>query len=900
MSRSKKAEERPPLSFRGNAIELLRYQGDDVILSGPAGTGKAQPLDSLVYTPSGPKRMGDIQVGDTVCHPDGGTSTVTHLHPQGVQPVWKVTFSTGDSVRCTDDHLWLVSHRGGDKKAGKKIRTISEVLPLSRVRQSYLRSHGASKYWVDVANPVHFDARSVPIDPYALGLILGDGSTVSGSITFTTADQELVDNLRDAVAPDYDVVENGGNLQWRLRPTRKLRRATSRKPGYVHWNPMAKKWAVWLRRGGQKLEYYGLYEDKSEGEEVVRLHGEEIRQDESMIGETFAAHLRRFGLMKKRSHEKFVPDDYLYNSIDVRLAVLQGLMDTDGTVDKTTGTPSYCSTSLRMAENVRFLVESLGGSASITHRDPKKGKRAYQVWVRVNDPSVIFRLSRKKARTKVKTKYPTRRFIKQIESDGEAVCQCITVSRSDGLYLTDHCVVTHNSLACIFKLHALCESKPGVRCLMVRKTRASLTQSAMVTYEEKILTPNHPVLRKGGTRRMRSEYVYPNGSVIVLGGMDDANKVMSTEYDCAYVQEGIELRESEWDSLKSRLRNGMMAYQQIFGDTNPDHPQHWLHQRQLRGDTLMLESKHEDNPRYWNIEKKEWTPEGASYIAKLDKLRGPLNARLRWGRWEGAEGAIYADWRRDLHVVPRREIPPEWPRYWAVDFGFNDPFCAIMAAVDPEDRVIIYRELYKSKTLLHIHAAVMLELLDREAKYWAHKRNVPLHSMQRILHPRAIICDHQRSERATLEHHLALPTVPAKKGILRGIQVVSERLIFQPDGRPRLEYMENSLVHKDETLAAEGRPTTLLDEMPAYVWKPGTKDEPVDKDNHALDATLYLCLYQDKGSSGLYEAPTYIDTQAESLIPPPGGVRTSGTGRLRFGENMDRERRGGRLFGGGR
>lgn len=464
-------------------------------------------------------------------------------------------------------------------------------------------------------------------------------------------------------------------------------------------------------------------------------------------------------------------------------------------------------------------------------------------------------------------------------------------------------MVSHNtgkSVTALFKLHALCESKPGVRCLMVRKTRASLTNSAMVTYEEKILPPNHFVLRKGGTRRMRLSYDYPNGSTIVLGGMDNPIKVMSTDWDVVYVQEAIELRENEWDSLSSRLRNGAMAYQQIFGDTNPDHPQHWLKQRCDRGDTLMLESKHEDNPRYWDLEKKEWTPEGAAYIAKLDKLRGPLNERLRWGRWSEAHGAVYTEWRRDKHVVPRREIPPEWPRYWAVDFGYNDAFSCLMAAEDPEGRVIVYQELYKSKTLVEVHAKVMLQLLEREAKYWSDKRQVPLHSMQRILQPRFIICDHQRSERATLEHHLGLSTIPAKKAIQRGIQVVSERLIFQPDGRARFEYMDGSLVHRDEELAAEGRPTSLLDEFPAYVWKPGIKDEPVDADNHSLDSSRYLMMHLDKGSSGLYEAPTYIDTQAESLIPPPGGVRTSGTGRLRFGENMDRERRGGRLFGGGR
>lgn len=460
---------------------------------------------------------------------------------------------------------------------------------------------------------------------------------------------------------------------------------------------------------------------------------------------------------------------------------------------------------------------------------------------------------------------------------------------------------TGKSMACLWKLHLICESKPGVRALMIRKTRSSLTQSAMVTFETKVLGPKHVALAKGGLRRMRSEYNYGNGSVIVLGGMDEPTKVMSTEYDLIFVQEAIELRENEWESLKSRLRNGQMGYQQIFGDTNPDHPQHWIMQRARRGDTKLFESHHEDNPRFWDKDKEkgEWTEEGASYLAKLDSLRGAIKDRLRYGKWSEASGCIYVDWRRDIHLVSRRAIPAEWKRIWAVDFGFRNPFVCLMAAVDPDGRIIVYREIYQAKKLVEDHAADMLELLEEEARFWANKRNVPFESMKRQISPAALICDHDAGDRAVLERHLGLSTVSAKKNVTRGIQVVSERLRVRDDGRPSLEIMDHSLFFRDQELAAQSKPTSILEEFPSYTWRPGVKDEPIKEDDHGMDAIRYLCMYEDRGSHSVYETPVFVEPVFESVQTGGGIRRPDGESRIRYGERMDRERRGGKLFGGG-
>ena len=214
---------------------------------------------------------------------------------------------------------------------------------------------------------------------------------------------------------------------------------------------------------------------------------------------------------------------------------------------------------------------------------------------------------------------------------------------------------TGKSRACLEKLHAVCLRWPGARYLIVRKTRESLTESALVTFEEKVLPAGDPIA-SGARRSHRQSYLYPNGSVVVVGGLDKPGKVMSTEYDGIYVQEAIELHENDWESLTTRLRNNVVPFQQLIADTNPDSPRHWLYQRASAGRTAMLESRHEDNPGLWDHERREWTLTGRTYLARLDALTGPRKDRLRYGRWVQAEGVVYDGWDRGEHLVSEEDL----------------------------------------------------------------------------------------------------------------------------------------------------------------------------------------------------------------------------------------------------
>src|SRR5207244_1332949 len=141
---------------------------------------------------------------------------------------------------------------------------------------------------------------------------------------------------------------------------------------------------------------------------------------------------------------------------------------------------------------------------------------------------------------------------------------------------------------------------------------------------------------------------------------DETTRVMSTEYDLIYVQEAREAGEHEWEALTTRLRNGVMPYQQIIGDTNPDAPTHWIMQRANAKRLRLVPSRHEDNPTVTT-----------EYIATLDALTGVRYQRLRLGRWVAAEGLVYDGWDRAVHVVDPFEIPSAWSRYLSIDFGYT-------------------------------------------------------------------------------------------------------------------------------------------------------------------------------------------------------------------------------------
>jgi PBSX family phage terminase large subunit len=391
---------------------------------------------------------------------------------------------------------------------------------------------------------------------------------------------------------------------------------------------------------------------------------------------------------------------------------------------------------------------------------------------------------------------------------------------------------TGKSRAILEKVHLACLLHPNLRASMVRKTRRSLTESGMVTYVQKVM-PQYDGVR---WRSSEQQYQYPNGSILAVGGLDKPSKIMSSEWDVIYVQEATELLENDWESLTTRLRNGKNSYAQLVGDCNPDSPIHWLKQRASNDKTLMLESRHNDNPLLYD-EQDALTLEGERYIGILDALTGVRYLRLRLGLWAAAEGMVYEQsWDRNRNIINPFPIPPEWPRYLWFDFGYVNPFVCHWVAQDGDGRLYVYREIYMTKRLVEDHC-VDIKRYSR----WGEKGGDPL--------PRALLCDHDAEGRATLERHLGFYTTPAHKEVSAGIQAMDARLRPAGDGKPRLMYFSNLLVERDRELADRKQPTSVIEEPESYIWDTRNNakrgEVPVKEFDHGMDTDRYGVAYFD-------------------------------------------------------
>jgi phosphate starvation-inducible protein PhoH and related proteins len=372
--------------------------------------GRAQPLDSLLMTPSGWRKMGEIEVGDFVIGSDGKPTEVTGVFPQGKKKVYRLTMTDGSSAIACAEHLWQVKTLE-DKRHNKS----SRVIETREMIDNFRRDHQCRYELPLLSAPVEFPYQDVSIEPYALGLLLGDGCiSDKTSPGFTSSDAELVTSLETGLA--------GMDLKFRRKSA----------VDYVITNPLA-------GRGGNKFE---------------------------VIRGPLTQGLRGLELAGTVSATKFIPETYLYNSSEVRIALLQGLLDTDGGPVAQAGRScrvQYVTTSERLKDDLLFLVRSLGGVAHWRRR-PAEGRRpglangrevpcradAYVLDIRLPETINPFRSERKAESYRAVGGGRPMRFIKNIEYAGEAETQCIRVAAPDSLYVTDDFILTHNTLADAF------------------------------------------------------------------------------------------------------------------------------------------------------------------------------------------------------------------------------------------------------------------------------------------------------------------------------------------------------------------------------------------------------------------------------------------------------------------
>lgn len=402
---------RPVMSHQKTAIEKL-IPNDRFILADDMGVGKGMTINTLVYTPKGMIKIGDIKIGNKVIGSDGLSYNVIGVFPQGLRDTYKITFNDGVSIITDENHLWLVM--SPNHSLNRKNERLKKSLVLStkqmyeggkikikgngyneeriyEIETYYKSSNGNNKWQIPIVKPIHFDNNDLlPINPYLLGLALGDGYFNGKNIRFGVHKDDF-----DEMFNLFKIKEN--------KPQHNV------KNGYINVEN-------------------SLFE---------------------------------LGIEHTRSNTKFIPEIYKYSSIEDRLSILQGLMDTDGycmksKTNKFNGT-FYSTVSEKLCDDVMEIVHSLGGIARKSSKIPKytykgvklEGKRTYQLNIKLPNEMIPFRLKRKLDLYNPPQKYPIGRYIKNIERCGNEDTVCISVDSPDKLYVAEHGIVTHNTTSSI-------------------------------------------------------------------------------------------------------------------------------------------------------------------------------------------------------------------------------------------------------------------------------------------------------------------------------------------------------------------------------------------------------------------------------------------------------------------
>lgn len=367
-----------------------------------------QPYDVNVLTPKGYVKMGDLKTGDYVIGQNGKKTKILEIFEKGYDDIYEIEFTDGATTRCTSNHLWNVQTSKMKGSTGNYY-----TLPLKNLIDDYYRPEKAKKWkwFIPMCKPVEFENQNVlTIDPYLLGVLLGDGS-LKYSLIFSNGDKYILNKVEKIINRDYPMLQ--------LKHMSRVDYSIVKKSNMKGSNPLL-------------------------------------------------TDLRNMGLMGKSSAEKFIPKQYVYSSVENRVKLLQGLFDTDAYCEHKASGIEYSTASKYLEEQVTFIVQSLGGTSK-TGTKIVKGKTYYRLYIKLPKGILPFTLPRKLERYNQKRANPTR-SIRRIEKVGYDKVRCIKVENKDGLYLTDNFIVTHNTgktLTALFRVAELYKEGKIENCLVI-------------------------------------------------------------------------------------------------------------------------------------------------------------------------------------------------------------------------------------------------------------------------------------------------------------------------------------------------------------------------------------------------------------------------------------------------
>lgn len=382
---------------QGKALEMFcKY--NFMILAGYSGSGKAQPIDTIIPTPNGYKKLGDIKVGDYVYDRFGKPTKVLGVYPQGALDCYTVTLSDGRKTQCNDEHLWSYYTNRGNLCT----KTLREMI------DGGIKNKSINKYKIPTNKAIEYNYKELPLDPYVLGSFIGNGCCKERALTISSNDEEQVKMIADILNVEYKK-NHEKNYSW----------------GFLRNDK---------------------YVSPFNGREVKYLHTKDILPKEICC----------------EAYQKRIPTEYKYGSIEQRYSLLQGLFDTDGYINNKAPrfNMSYCTTSKLLADDIMEVLRSLGyicsmskDKRSLERKNIKNGHICYEINLLCDnsEKEKFFRLTRKKEIAIKAKEYKKHRNYNQIsitnikKEEYQKEMVCIYVDNDEHLYLTNDYIVTHNT-----------------------------------------------------------------------------------------------------------------------------------------------------------------------------------------------------------------------------------------------------------------------------------------------------------------------------------------------------------------------------------------------------------------------------------------------------------------------
>ena len=368
----------------------------DVVVVASAGSGKALKNGSLVLTNEGYVEIEKLKIGDDIFGEDGKLHQVLGVFPQGKKEIYAITFSDNSVVECCEDHIWC--YQTARERTTKKPFRNDTLKNIIKNEKLYQTNEGYKRWniYIPMTEPINFTKKNLKIKPYLMGALLGDGSLICSKLQFSNIEEDVVERVKLELEDCSAVLNKKNNCDY----------------------------------------FIGVG------------HGHGYNNTSGLL----TVFLKNYNLLDCKSETKFIPSEYKFSNIDDRLELLKGLIDTDGTCAGSYY--EYTTVSETLCDDVKFVAESLGFTAVKRTKEPvyvykgitKKGKIAYTLRIKTNNKIPKIHYSQKREKQWRKGQTISRRTIRQIVKTNEySEMTCIMTSNPSGLFLTNNCIVTHNT-----------------------------------------------------------------------------------------------------------------------------------------------------------------------------------------------------------------------------------------------------------------------------------------------------------------------------------------------------------------------------------------------------------------------------------------------------------------------